>query len=71
MPPASIVCYTYLLTLLTNVIIEANIVNPDQTAPKRAVSSGFTLFVEEAPKIIQHATKQMSFVVIGTLRVKQ
>ena len=30
---ADIICGTYLLTLLTNVSVEANSVDPDQTAP--------------------------------------
>ena len=34
--------------LLVNISIEANSVDPDQTAPK-----GLTLFVEEASKIFQ------------------
>ena len=37
------------LTLLTNLSIEANKVDPDQTAPRGAVRSGSTLFVIEAP----------------------
>ena len=36
------------LTLLTNLSIEANRVDPDQTAPIGAVWSGSTLFVIES-----------------------
>ena len=55
-----------LLTLLT-VSTETNSLDPDQTAP---VGSGSTLFVEEASKISrQHI--QMTFVVIGALRVNR
>ena len=39
------------LTLLTNLSIEANSVDPDQTAPIGAVGSGSTLFVIEVINI--------------------
>ena len=46
---ANVVCFIYLLTLLTNVSIEANSVDPDQTAP--------TLFDQKASEIFQQTTK--------------
>ena len=39
---------TYLLILFTNVSVEANIVDPDLTAP--TVASGSTLFDQESSK---------------------
>ena len=47
----------YFAALLTNVSIEANSVDQDQTAPTGAVCFGSTLFVEEASKTIQQTTK--------------
>ena len=43
---ASVVCCTNLIKFLVNIDIEANSVDPDQTAPAPvgAVRSGFTLF---------------------------
>ena len=37
--------------------------DPDQTAPKAAVRFGSTLFIEEASKTIQQATKADNLVV--------
>ena len=37
-----------------NISIEANIVDPDQTAPRGAVCSGSTLFVYEASRHKTH-----------------
>ena len=42
----------------------------DQTSTIRAFRSGSTLFVEEASKTFHQTTRQMTFVVNGTLRVK-
>ena len=39
------------------VSIETNSVDPDQTAPIRAVGSGSTLFDKEASKTFQQTTK--------------
>ena len=39
------------VTLLTNITLEANSVNPNQTASMGAVLSGSTLFVREASKL--------------------
>ena len=52
-------------TLLTNVSVKANSVNPDQTAPVGAVWSGSRLFNQEAFK----PSQQTTFVETGTLRV--
>ena len=52
-----------MLTILTYLSIEANSLNPDQTA--LAVCSWSTLFVKEASKTFQQTT----FVVIDALRV--
>ena len=41
--------------------------DPDQTAPIGAVWSGFALFEQEASKTV----RQMTFAVIGTLRVNK
>ena len=45
------------LTLLSNWSIEANSVDPDQTAPTGAVLTGSTLFVKKAPKAFQQMIK--------------
>ena len=65
MLPAYVVCCIYLLSLFTNVSIEANSVDPYQTA----VCFRSTLFAKEASKTFQQMTKQTAFVVIGTLGV--
>ena len=66
MPSAANNC----LTLLTNVCIEANSVDPDKTAPEEAVCSGSTLFVKKPSKTFQQKTKQtIIFVVIDALWV--
>ena len=52
---------------MTNVVIETNRVDPDQTAPTGA---GFALFDQETSKTFQQTTKQATFVVIYALRVK-
>ena len=49
--------------------IEANNLDPEQTAPIGAVCSGSTLFAIEI-KHFSRQEKQMTFVAIGTLRVK-
>ena len=58
---ALVVCFIYLLTLLTNVSVNANSEDPDQTAP--------TLFDQEASETLQLTTKEFTCVVIGALRV--
>ena len=49
------------LTLLANLSIEANRVDPDQTVPLGAVWSGSTLFVIEASKTFQQTRKAEDF----------
>ena len=44
----SVVCFIYLLTLLTNASEEANCVDPDQTAHVGVIRSGSTLFNQES-----------------------
>ena len=57
----------YCITLLTNLSIEANNVDPDQTAPLssasliRAVLSGSTLFVKEASATFKEMIKSDDF----------
>ena len=50
MVSALVVCCTYLTTLLANVSIEVNNVDPDRTGPIGAVWSGSTLSVEDTSK---------------------
>ena len=54
---------------MMNLSIEANSVNPEQTAPIGAVWSGSTLFVIEASYTFQQTRKQTTFVAIGAFRV--
>ena len=54
MLPAYAICCIYLLSLLTNVSIEADSVDPYRTA----VWSRSTLFAKEASKTFQQAKKQ-------------
>ena len=61
MTSAEVICCIYLLTLLTNVSVEANSVEPDQTAPVGAVWSGSTLSDQEASKTFQQTTKADNF----------
>ena len=60
----------FLQAFQTYVCIQANSVDPDQTAPLGAVWSGSTLFAEMAFKNHKQMTKQTTVVVIGALRVK-
>ena len=59
--PENVVCIRHLLHIFTNIIdeckLEANGVDPDETAPVGAVLSGFTLFDQEASKTFQQTTK--------------
>ena len=48
MSSAEIVCCKYLPNIIDELSIEANSVNPEQTAPIEAVWSGSTLFAIEA-----------------------
>ena len=65
-----VVCWIFLQTFQTYFCIQANSVDPDQTAPRGAVWSGSTLFAEMTFKNHKQMTKQTTFVVIGSLRVK-
>ena len=58
-----VVCWIFLQTFQTYFCIQANSVDPDQTAPRGAVWSGSTLWHKQM-------TKQTTIVVIGSLRVK-
>ena len=58
------------LTVLTNLSIEANRVDPDQTAPIGAVWSGSKLFVMEAFEHFNRQENQTTFVAIGALRAE-
>ena len=59
------------LRLLINISIEANSVDPDQTAPTGAVWSGSTLFAEELQKHFSKQQKQMIFEYFGALSVNK
>ena len=64
-----VVCWIFLQTFQTYFCIQANSVDPDQTAPKGAVWSGSKLFAEMTFKVLWQKTKQTTIVVIGALRV--
>ena len=51
-----------------NISIEANIVDPDQTAPKGAVWSGSTLFVYEASNVLVDVKKNPYILWLWALR---
>ena len=59
----------FLQTFQTYFCIQANSVDPDQTAPKGAVWSGSTLFAKMTFLNHKQTTKQTTIVVIGSLRV--
>ena len=65
-----VVCWIFLQTFQTYFCIQANSVDPDQTAPKGAVWSGSTLFAKNDFKNHKQMTKQTTMVVTGALRVK-
>ena len=60
-----VVCYIYLLTLLTNVSAEANSVDQDQTAP----DMGLHCFTKRLLTHFSRQQKQTTCVEIGSLRV--
>ena len=79
-----VVCWIFLQTFQTYFCIQANSVDPDQTAPKGAVWSGSTLqtvwtlirlLLKEQSDFVcknhKQMTRQTTFVVIGALRVNQ
>ena len=57
MSSAEVVCCKYLPSITVELSIEANSVDPEQTAPVRAVWSGFTLFAIEASSTFQLTRK--------------
>ena len=57
-----VVCWIFLQNFQTYFYIQASSVDPDQTAPRGAVWSESTLFANH---------KQMTIVVIGSLRVNK
>ena len=65
-----VVCWIFLQTFQTYFCIQANSVDPDQTAPRGAVWSGSTLLAKMTFKNHKQMTKQTTIVVIGSLRVK-
>ena len=67
-----VICLIFLQTYQTYFCIQANSVDPDQTAPRGAVWSEYTLFEKITFKITSRwqKIKQMTIVVIGSLRVK-
>ena len=75
---AEVVCCKYLPRITDKLSIEANsvdpeqtapIVDPEQTAPIGAVCSGSTLFIMEASWTFQQTRNQKTYVVIGTVKV--
>ena len=65
-----VVCWIFLQTFQTNFCIQTNKADPDQTAPREAVWSGSTLFAKKRLLKSQADDKEMTIVVIGSLRVK-
>ena len=49
--PKMAICLIYSNAIKTNFIMEANTMNPDQTAPKGAVWSGFIVLVIKVIKV--------------------
>ena len=62
-----VVCWIFLQTFQTYFCIQANSVDPDQTAPLGAVWSGSTLFAKITFKITKQMTKQTTIIVIDSL----
>ena len=65
-----VVCWIFLQIFQTSFCIQANSVDPYQTAPRGAVWSGSTQFPKKTLKNHKQMTKQTTIVVIGGLRVK-
>ena len=63
-----VVCWIFLQTFQNYFCLQANSMDPHQTAPRAAVWSGSTLFEKWLLKSQQMA-KQMTVVVIGSLRL--
>ena len=70
MSPVYVVCWIFLQTFQTYFCIQANSVDPDQTALRGAVWSGSTLFAKNDFLNQKQVKKQTTIVVIGSLRVK-
>ena len=71
MSSAEVVCGKYLPNITDELSIEANSVDPEQTAPIGAVWPGSTPFAIEASLTFQQTRKQTTLAAIGALRVKQ
>ena len=69
MSSAEVVRCKKLPNITDKLSIEANSVDPEQTAPIGAVWFGSTLFALEATKTLQQTRNQTNFVAIGALRV--
>ena len=70
MSSAEVVSCKKLPSITDELSIEANSVDPEQTAHIGAVRSGSTLFVIEVFKHFSRRENQTTLVVIGALRVK-
>ena len=71
MSSAEVVYCKKMPSITDELSIEANSMDPEQTAPIGAVLSRSTLFALEASLTFQQMRKQTTFVAIGTLRVKR
>ena len=65
-----VVCWIFLQSFQTSFCMQANSVDPDQTAPKGAVWSGSTLLAEKTFKFTSRWQGRLTIVVFGSLRVK-
>ena len=65
-----VICCKKLPSITDEVTLEANSVDPEQTAPIGAVLSGSILFSIDDSLTFQQTRKQATFVVIGALWVK-
>ena len=66
-----VICWIFLQTFQTYFCIQTYSVDPDQTAPRGAVWSGSILFAKNDFTNHKQVTKQVTIVVIGSLRVNQ
>ena len=64
-----VVCWVFLQTFQTYFCMQANSVDPDQTAPRGVVWSGSTLFAKNDFLNHKQMTKQTTIVMMGSLRV--
>ena len=65
-----VVCWIFLQTFKTYFCIQANSVDPDQTAPKEAVWSGSLLFAKMTFKITSRWQSRQQLLWLALLRVK-